>query len=168
MAVATPKVIVGRIYMKPLVPKGFEDRIDPERILKTLKQDILKRIRKSIQSQDTFSLRAKTALAKAVKIEVRASSVRVTVNHPAWRPMVLGMKEQQMKWLSKAKAPIPIITDTGEIIFRTASARSLANGKWVHPGYQRTNLIEKARRDARAFVRKKVVQQVEAMVREMA
>jgi len=168
MAMRPPKITVGRVYLKPFMPEGFEDKLDPDRILNTLKRDILKRIKKAIQTQDTFSDRAKTALAKALKIEIQASSVRVTVNHPAWRPMVLGRKEQQMSWLVKSRSPIPIVTDTGKVIFRSATPKTMADGKWVHPGYQKTDLIEKARKDAREYVREKVAEQIRAFLRRAA
>src|SRR5512137_74885 len=151
MAARPPKITVGRVYLKPLIPEDFEDKLDSTRILKGLKRDILKQFKKSIQTQDTFSERAKTALVKAIRTEILPSSLRITVNHPAWRPLVLGREEQQMKWLTKARAPIPIVTETGEIIFRSATPKTMADGKWVHPGYQKTNLLDKARKEARAL-----------------
>ena len=162
------RTTVGSAYLKPLLPQGFEDKLDPEHILRDLKQGLLKRIKEAIRTQDTFSERAKVALAKAMRVEIKASSVRITINHPAWIPMVLGRSSKQMSWLTKARSPIPIITDSGETIFRSATPKSMADGKWVHPGYQKTNLLEKARKEAREYVKKQITRQVRAMFRERA
>lgn len=168
MAIRAPKVTVGRIYLKPLLPEDFEDQLDPGRILQGLRRELAKRVRNAIRTQDTFTDKAKTALAKAVRIEIQQSSVQITVRHPAWKPMVLGMQQQQMKWLTKARAPIPIITDTGELIFRSATPRSMADGKWVHPGYQKTNLLEKARKEVRTLIRDRAERQLRAIIRRTA
>ena len=155
----------SRINLKPLT-KDFEDKLDPTRVLKSLKRDLLKRIKKAIEIQDAFSTKAKVALAKALTVTVQKSSVQITAHHPAWGPLVLGMKKQQMLWLLKARAPIPIITETGKLIFRSATPKSFADGKWVHPGYQKTNLLERVKKETKAFVRERVRKQVQAILRK--
>jgi len=141
---------VAVIYKKPITGalQG-----DVSSVLKRLKGKFLERLRVQVQ-QATFSRAARAALSKAMKVEVKKSSLVLTVNHPAWRPLVEGQRMQQMVWLKKAKAPIPIVTDNGKVIFRTATAKSLRSGKWVHPGRQPSNIVEKARKDAREWAKK--------------
>lgn len=45
-----------------------------------------------------------------------------------------GIRKHIMKYLRKAKAPIPI-QKGGEVLFRTPSEKSFKQGKWRHPGF---------------------------------
>jgi hypothetical protein len=65
-----------------------------------------------------------------------------------------------MKWLVKAKVPIPIITETGELIFRSATAKSMANGKWQHPGRHASDFVEKAKEESRKFIKEKLAKEL--------
>ena len=65
-----------------------------------------------------------------------------------------------MTWLVKARAPIPIITEKGELIFRSATPRSMANGKWVHPGRGPFDFIEKAKKEAKAAIKARVMAEI--------
>jgi hypothetical protein len=77
-----------------------------------------------------------------------------------------------MTWLTKAQAPIPIVTDDGELIFRSATPKSMQDGKWVHPGRQPTTVIERAKKAAREVVKKRLGtelrKQLRASLREAA
>lgn len=150
----TPKVRVDMVYLKPLF-RGLEASIDPTVALKRLKADMLRRMRKAL-TQETFSAAAKKALSKALFIKVGPSSLIIMAKHPAWRPLVEGQRKGQMSWLAKAKKPIPIVTETGEVIFRSATAKSLADGRWMHPGRQRSHFYDRAREEARDFLRTKL------------
>lgn len=143
--------IATRIYMKPLLPSNFE--VDAEKVLKRTKRNLFKRIKAELQ-QETFSDAAKKAFAKAMKIEVKPSSLRVTATHPAFAPMVKGQKSEQMGWLTKADRPIPIITETGKLIFRSATARSMKDGKWIHPGRKPSTFIDTAKKETREHIKK--------------
>lgn len=150
-----PKPFVAtRVYMKPLLPGALPDSGDMTAILKKSKADLLRRIRRKLM-QETFSDRAKRALSKAVTIEILPSSLRVTAKHPAFAPLVMGQKSEQMKWLTKARKPIPIVTESGELIFRSATAKSMADGRWVHPGRQPSDFVEKAKEESRTFLKAK-------------
>lgn len=150
---------VGRIYYKPLIPVDTMRGLDPEAILKRLRTDVLRRFKKNLL-QTTFSEAAKKALRKAVEVKVDMSSILITARHPAYGPLVQGQRKGQMKWLRKAKRPIPIITETGKLIFRTASAKSMKSGKWIHPGRQPSDAMERARADARDFIKKSVAKEL--------
>lgn len=157
------KYRVKTTYLKPLTPGGLDLNITT--ILRSLKRDMLRRIKAQL-TQTTFSERAKVALAKALTIDVQESSVVITANHPAYRPLVEGQRAGQMTWLTKARRPIPIITEAGELIFRSATPKSMADGKWMHPGRAPSNFVEKARQEAREFMRTKLYQQMAAQVRK--
>lgn len=141
---------VKAIYKKPLTG---ELHGDVDQVFKRMRGQFLRRLKVQLQ-QSAFSPKAKRALSKAMKIEIKKSSLILTVDHPAWRPLVEGQKKRQMLWLQRARAPIPIVTETGEVIFRLATPKSFANGKWVHPGRKPANFVEKARREAKTWAKK--------------
>lgn len=158
---STPKVRIDRVYLKPLTRQMAN--VDPAVALRRLKNEMLKRIRRAL-TQETFSKAAKKALSKALTIKVGASSLTITAHHPAWKPLVEGQKKGPMTWLKKAKAPIPIVTETGEVIFRTATAKSLANGKWVHPGRPKSPFYDRAREEARKFLKENLAGEISRQI----
>lgn len=155
MAYKFPKIEVQRVNLKPLIAPGDLQKINTKKVLRSLQQSVLKRIRHKIL-QSTFSDRAKKALYHGVSVKVGPSSITVVAKHPAFRPLLEGQRPGQMKWLLKAKGPIPIITEDGELIFRNATPRSMENGAWYHPGREATTILEKARDEARKVIREKV------------
>lgn len=146
---------VSRVNLKPMLGDPFKG-IDPHRALNLLQRTLLKQIREKLM-QTAFSLRARKSLSKALSLKVGDSSLTVIANHPAWGPLVKGQKKGPMTWLQKAKGPIPIVTETGEVIFRSANAKTMKNGAWVHPGRGPTNFIEKAKKEAREAVRTRLL-----------
>jgi hypothetical protein len=153
----TAPFIASRVYLKPLLPKKFKG--DTEIILKKAKKDLSIRLKEKLM-QTALSDRAKVALLKAIKIEVKPSSVRVTANHPAFAPLVYGQRKGQMKWLKKARKPIPIVTDDGKLIFRNATARSMKNGHWVHPGRPPSDFVSSAKEASRVYLKKKFAKEI--------
>jgi hypothetical protein len=154
----------GHIYGKPLV-RGLD--IAPERALRRVKQSVLYRVRQKL-FQSNFSDRAKRAFAKAITIEQGPSSLTVLSSHPGFTAMMRGRKTQQMTWLTKARAPIPIITDTGELIFRSATVKSMRDGKWVHPGKDAHDFIDRAKEEAKVAIRKSVLAEMKKVVSDAA
>jgi hypothetical protein len=157
-------VRVKATYLKPLTPDRFEN-LNAVTALRTLRTEMLRRIKAKLM-QTTFSERAKKALARAVSIEVKGSSLVIIAKHPAWKPLVEGQRAGQMKWLTKAKRPIPIVTDSGEVIFRTATPKSMADGKWMHPGRAPSDFVERARQEAREFMRTKLYREFVRQMRQ--
>lgn len=156
--------IATRVYLKPLLPGKFVP-VDTEDTLKRAKKDLLRRIKRRL-TQTTFSDRAKKAFAKAIKIHVKESSLVVVGKHPGFGPMLRGQKYEQMTWLVKARRPIPIITDDGKLIFRSATSKSMANGKWIHPGRPAQDFVEKAKAESREFLKEKFAKEVKSRIRE--
>jgi hypothetical protein len=73
-----------------------------------------------------------------------------------------------MRWLTRARAPIPIITEEGKLIFRSATIKSMKDGKWVHPGRPPYDFIERAKKEARTQIRKAIVSEVTMVARNAA
>ncbi len=140
---------VSGIYLKPILG---ESREDPLKVLKKLTGDLQRRIKKKIE-ETAFSQRAKAAFAKAVTIRILPKSIQILTNHPGFIPMLRGQMQGQMKWLVKAKAPIPIFTDEGKLIFRSATPKSMSDGKWVHPGRGADDFVSRAKKETKAFIR---------------
>lgn len=152
-----------RINLKPLIPSGAGE-INPKKVLQGVQKEVLKSIRDEIQKQ-AFSARAKRALAAGVSTKLGPNSVRIIAKHPAFYPLLEGQKKEQMTWLTKATRPIPIILDNGEMIFRSATPRSMARGRWYHPGRQPTTVIEKARQKTRAVIKKRITKELQRQLR---
>jgi hypothetical protein len=47
-----------------------------------------------------------------------------------------GVKKHKMRYLIDV-GPIPIVTKTGQKIFRMATTQNVEGGKWTHPGFKR-------------------------------
>jgi len=155
---------VARVNLKPLLSLDEVAQLSPGRVLRSLRNEILKTLRGMILDE-AFSPAAKKALARGLKTKMGPKSLTVIATHPAFFPLVKGRERGQMKWLMKAKSPIPIVLDSGEVIFRSASAKSMADGRWIHPGHQPTTLIERARRQARSVVKKRMKKALQKQLR---
>jgi hypothetical protein len=156
--------IATRVYLKPLLPnKQALSGSKMEAVLRQTKTELMRRVKAKLY-ETAFSRRAKKSLAKFIKIQVKPSSLQVTSTHPAFGPLVMGQKKQQMRWLRKAKRPIPIILDTGELIFRNATARSMKNGKWKHPGRPPSDFIDRAKSEAREFIKAQLKKEMKKQI----
>lgn len=164
MPVPVPK-FVARINYKPLVKPEDFTRVNAEQVLRGVKKEILKSIRRRIR-QSAFSPQAKVALAKGLKTKLGPNSITVIATHPAFLPLLQGQKSGQMRWLRKSPTPIPIVLDNGKVIFRTASARSMDDGRWIHPGRSPTKIIDMARAEARQIVQKRIKRELQRQFRE--
>ena len=153
-----PKFRIKGVYLKPLA-RDIGTQLDPMAALKKLRTELLRRMRQQL-TQETFSKAAKKALSQAITIKTGQSSLIIMAHHPAWKPLVEGQRKGPMWWLAKARRPIPIITESGKVIFRTCTARSLVNGKWVHPGRQKSHFYDRARAEAIKFMKRNLSGQV--------
>lgn len=175
---ATKKFIAMRMRIQPLMPDKISTGLGVEVALRVARRDLMRRLKRKL-NQTAFSARAKAAFNKALAIETKPASLAVTINHPAFEPLVRGQRKRQMKWLKKARRPIPIITETGKLIFRSANARSLTWGNgpmtgpnvgkkkgWVHPGRPPTDFVEGAKTEARSFLKEKLRKELTTAVRK--
>ncbi len=151
---------LGGVYGKPFM-KDLSS--SPERAMTRLRNEILYRIKKKLQASQ-LSERAKKAFAKTITVRLSKSSIIIEAKHPALMKLIQGQKKGQMRWLMKAQAPIPIITDAGELIFRNATPRSMSNGKWVHPGRDPRTFIDLAKQEAKAVVKERLLEELRRTV----
>ena len=152
-------IIGARIYLKPLLPEDFSG-LDLEKIMQAAKKSLLRRLKGKLLQQTVFTPRAKAALAKSIQVKILPSSLQVVTDHPGFLPLVKGQKRQQMTWLTKARAPIPIILDNGELIFRNATPASMERGAWWHPGRTPSHYVDKAKAMTRKFMRERMLKEV--------
>lgn len=150
---------LATIYGKPFL-RDIET--SPDKALNRVKFSVLTRLRLKLV-QSTFSDRAKKALAKSLQVRQGPSSLTFYSNHPAFIQLMRGQRKGQMRWLTKARAPIPIITEAGELIFRSATIKSMKDGKWVHPGRPSYDFIEKSKKEAIAQIRKAMIFELRKM-----
>ena len=155
----TPQYELSRTYGKPLIREL--QGINIERALASYSKAILSRIRKEIR-QTAFSDAARKRLSKALRTEIGPSSLRLYVRDPLWGYLIkpYPTPAYSMSWLKKAKTPIPIVTESGEVIFRSATAKSLSDGRWVHPGRPPMKLVERAKKAALETIRAKLAKDV--------
>jgi len=158
-----PKTFVARINYKPLALDEVE-RLKPERVLKYIQREVLRAIRSRIQVA-AFSAEAKKALSQGMRTKIGPRSLTIEATHPAFFPLIRGQARGQMTWLRGARAPIPIVRDDGKVIFRTATAKSMKDGKWIHPGHKSTTIIEEARKEAREIVKKRMKKEIQRQIR---
>lgn len=159
-------VKVTHVQKAKLLTEQEWAQLKPERVIRSMRREILKQIRNKIQ-QETFSPAAKRALMNGMKVTVTEKTITVIATHPAFKPLLQGQKAGQMRWLTKARAPIPIITETGELIFRSATPKSMTNGSWVHPGRKKTTVIETAREEARKIVKIRMKTEIQRQFRAL-
>ncbi len=159
-----PGAKITRVNLKPLLPERALDLLSPELALDQLRKQIAKSIRMKIR-QSALSPQAKTRVAKGFKVVVGDSSITLVATDPAFRPLIEGRRRRQMRWLTKARSPIPIILDDGEVIFRSATPRSMENGSWYHPGRESTGIIESAKEEAKEMLRKSVKRHLQEQLR---
>lgn len=162
----TKPFIAARMNFKPLLPGDLGSERDKFAALQAAQSELLKRIKRKLTVQTAFTQRARAALSRHLKVTVKPSSLVVTADHPGFEWLIRGRKRAQMKWLRKARRPIPIITKEGKLIFRNATARSMKHGPltgpnvgtkpgWIHPGRAPTDFIERAKAEARVFLKEK-------------
>ncbi len=160
----------------PLLPDGRSTEEAIKAAMRVARRDLMRRLKRKL-TQTTFSARAKLAFAKALKIEAKPASLVVTINHPAFSHLVGGRRKRQMTWLKKARRPIPIITETGKLIFRSAHARSLTwtegpmtgpnvgqKKGWRHPGRTPSDFVERSKEEARAFLKEKLKNELQTLI----
>ena len=88
----------------------------------------------------------------SVTFRMTPQGVNFKVDSPA-NYLESGVKPHQMRYLMKSKRPIPIPVDAINTLFRFATPKSMAEGKWMHPGFTRgkdffKTSVKRTRKDA--------------------
>ena len=71
---------------------------------------------------------------RSVHYKMTPQGVKFLVDQPAGY-LTRGIRRHQMKYLLKSDSPIPV--DVANQVFRWATPKALAAGKFVHPGFKR-------------------------------
>jgi hypothetical protein len=157
---------IGAIYGKPLTDsarKYLSDdaawAVSAEVALRMFVNSFIQRLHSGMK-QAGFSAKARAFLAGVMKIETRASSIKIQATHPAFKALLQGQKRKQMTYLQKARAPIPIITETGKLIFRSATAKSMKDGRWIHPGRKPSGVVERAMTEAKTAIKAAIQREI--------
>lgn len=149
---------VRGVYGKPLLGD-----IPDEHQIEKLKNEALERagkyaveeVKKEIKRSSWN--RKPNDLIDSFSYEVKGSTMIIKSDHPATKYVDKGVKPHQMIYLEKAKRPIPIITDSGDVIFRTPSSQSMKDGGWQHPGFKGKHFLDRGVEKARERVKKEMV-----------
>lgn len=148
------------MYGKPLT-RGtpLEDEVDRRSLLEETGDLAIEEIKKEIRRL-TFKGSAKNLLDSfSYRVEGKSTLI-IESNHPAVKYLDKGVRSYQMKHLTKADKPIPIVMDDGSVIFRTATPKSMQEGKWVHPGIRGKNFLDKGLEKAREKIKEKVKEDI--------
>jgi hypothetical protein len=152
------------IYGKPLV-KGtpLEDEADRTKLLEETGREAIKEVQKEI-SRLSFKGQP-TDLLNSFTYEVEGKSTLVlSSDHPAAKYLNRGVKPHQMKYLEGAT--VPIVTDDGEVKFRTATPKSMRDGKWQHPGIKGKHFLERGVEKAREKIKQKVAEDIKERIKK--
>ena len=141
--------VYGKPLKKKLKPPKF---IDKKAFLKEFAKQGKKYIRQEIDRHNWKH--SPEGLKKSIKTKRKPSSVTFYSRHPGALYQNQGVRSHQMKYLLKAKRPIPLETGRG-LIFRWATRTSMARGGWVHPGYTGKKFMQRGLKRARKVLMKK-------------
>jgi len=148
----------------------LKDTSSPSKnFLETLGPVVLREVKAEIRRTSFQGLPVK--LLDSFSYQVQNGQLVISSSHPAAVYLNRGVKAYQMTHLTKARRPIPIITDQGKVVFRTATKASMAKGGWRHPGFRGKNFMErgakramdKVKQQAMAQTRDQIVQRFGAL-----
>lgn len=157
--VVDPKGVLSR-FSKPEVWEAYARRVV---------QAITEECKATIQGTAENKFRNPTGAAANAwntHYDVTSNIGRITNSKPYVYYLNVGVRRQQMTWLLNtpmraysmwrsgrllgvywARAPIPLKNAAGGTIFRRATAKSMVEGKWIHPGIPAMNFVEEGVED---------------------
>ena len=104
-----------------------------QNVLRKIGQKGVNNIRSEIKKRKLIKT---GATYKSVRYKMTQQGVRFSVDSPM-PYLEKGIRKHVLKHLLNSKGPIPITTEQGNVIFRWATKKSIANGSWRHPGFKR-------------------------------
>ena len=152
------RITVRVTYKQPKGGSATGPQVNSRQILKEIVLEGPKYISKWIQVNKPFQSRTGFAATKWAGEILGDHSVRIASLMPYSYWLNFGVRSHQMTYLLNSpmkqywafgkypymgRAPIPIPV-MGGFAFRVPTAKAMAQGKWVHPGYQGTHFLEKA------------------------
>lgn len=152
-------------YFKPFAKQGRAKVTLMRRRVQVLDfagREAIKEIQKEIRRSSW--LHPPSRLLNSWSYKVGANTVKITSSHPAAKFLDEGVRRHQM---SPPRRRVPIITDGGQLIFRDMTAKSLADGKWIHPGYHGKHFLRRGAKKARERIKQILADHVIAQVAEI-
>lgn len=158
---------VKGVYGKPLV-KDLPNEADLDQAKERALERAGKYAVEEIQREITRSSwnRKPTDLINSFEYEVKNSTMVIKSDHPAAQYLNKGVQPHQMIYLERAKRPIPIVTDSGEVIYRTPSSKTMADGSWQHPGIKGKHFLERGVEKARERVKEELVKEYQELIKK--
>lgn len=146
----------GKVFLKDL-----PDESDVDKVVRDTMERLGKVAVKAYQNEVRRSSwnRTPTTLINSFKYEVKPDgTLHVSSDHPAATYLNKGVRSHTMDYLQNAKRPIPIITDSGEVVYRTPSFQSMNNGQWRHPGISGKHFLERGQEKAQKAVKEELAE----------
>ena len=92
-------------------------------------------------------------LMRSARVFIRGSRITLQVLHGGAKYQDQGVRRHVMTYL-KGAGPIPIGSYGGRTIFRQAPKSNLLSDQWIHPGMRGKDFMERANKEAKAYLRK--------------
>jgi hypothetical protein len=152
------------IYVKPIL-KDVKGNL-ANALLGRLKYNLARAGKKYISEASKKSFKGKgTSIRKGIFYTIGKKSITfhltaIGVFHDS------GVRQHKMKYLMKAKRPIPIKLKTGDVIFRWASAKSMKRkGSWTHPGIKPKKFAEEGIKKLKDEFRERLITESSKYIR---
>lgn len=158
---------VRGIYGLPLV-RHLPDKRQIEKVKKAALERAGKYAIREIQREIRRASwnKTPTALLRSFAYQVKESSLIITSDHPAAHYLDKGVDPHQMIYLERADRPIPIITAEGDVIFRQATSKTMADGSWQHPGIKGKHFLTRGVERARERIKEEVSSSYAEFIKE--
>jgi hypothetical protein len=127
-----------------------------EYVLRTVEIELPSFLSRFVASGNFFTSRTGNAV-RSFRAKSERNSVIIWSTAEYLKYLNYGVRRQQMTWLLsaevrdylafdqypyRARAPIPIQTEAGNLIFRRATPLGMSQGKWIHPGLPEQKFFE--------------------------
>lgn len=145
------------VYVKPIL-KGMGNGDLAKLLLGRLKYSIARAGQKYIKdaAKSAFAGRG-NRIRKSVGYTIGKKSVTFHISKIGFFHN-FGVAKHKMKYLQKAKRPIPIELKNGEVIFRWASKKSMRRkGSWTHPGIAPKKFLEQGIQNLKKELRSRLM-----------
>lgn len=148
------------VYGKPLV-KGtpLVDDVDRTDLLEETGAAAVEEIQKEIRRLAFKGSPDRLLKSFSFRVEGKSTLV-IESDHPAAKYLNRGVRRHQMTYLAKSAKPIPIIMDDGSVKFRSATPKSMQEGKWVHPGIRGKNFLDRGIEKAKEKIKEKIKEDI--------
>jgi hypothetical protein len=151
------------VFGKPINVPKLADRAMSRELLEYAGQVTVEAIQNEIRRASFKGV--PVDLIRSFEYKIENDQLVISSDHPAAAYLDRGVKPYQMSHLTKVRKPIPIITDSGEVVFRSATEASMRSGGWRHPGIEGKDFIQRGVAKAQEEIKKKAVEQTKRQIK---